>query len=193
MIKEIKKIYESDSSLIEEQQYLFDGKIMKILVEYEGLPIIMVERDQLLNLIRKRDWLREVYQSIYKKNSCRNIKKLIKERFAFDDEEFDEPVNELQKLLNVIQDYNQQLQDAFKGTPKLKALKEFFDNSELPLYKLDNFEKNKKKIEQFEAILDEIKLEMQGKDKKKLYSLVAKAEKLSIQDDLLDEARKMCS
>ena len=188
MSKEIRRIYESDSSLIEEQQYLFDGKIMKILVEYEGLPIAMEERDQLLVLLRKRDWLREAYQSIYKKNSHRNIKKLMKERFAFDDEEFNEPVAELQKVLDVIQDYSQQLQDILKGTPRLKALKKFFDNDEISQYKLDSFEKNKRKMELFEATLAEIKGEMQHKDKRKLPALVAKAEKFGIQDELLDDA-----
>lgn len=188
MLKEIKKIYESNSSFIEEQQYLFDGKIMKTLVEYEGLPIVMDERDKLLALLRKRDWLREVYQSICKNNSYRNIKKLIKERLAFDDEEFTEPVAELQKVLDLINDLSQQLQEILKSTPKLKALKVFFEKEEISQYKLELFEKNKKKIEQFENLLSEIKAEMQGKEKKKLQVLLAKAEKFGIQDELLEEA-----
>lgn len=191
MTKEIKKIYESDSSLIEEQQYLFDGKIMKMLVEYEGIPIILEERESLLNLIRKRDWLREAYQSIFKKNSYRNIKKLIKEKFAFDDEEFDQPTLELQKILNVIQDYNSQLQDMLKNTPKLKDLKKFFENEDLVHYKLDLFEKSKKKMEQFQNLLAEIKAEINAKDHRKLPALISKAEKLGIYDELLEEARRL--
>ena len=192
MVKELKKIYEVDSSLIEEQQYLFDGKIMKSLVEYEGLPAIMEERDLLLNLLRKRDWLREAYQSIYKKNSYRNIKKLVKERGNFDEESFSDAVAELNKVLVVIQEYNNQLQDILKGQPTLTQLKKFFENEEIVHYKLDLFEKTKKKVEQFEAVLQEIKEEMNAKDKKKLAGLVAKAEKLGIKDGLLDEAIASC-
>jgi hypothetical protein len=192
MVKELKKIYETDSSLIEEQQYLFDGKIMKSLVEYEGLPVIMDERDLLLNLLRKRDWLREAYQSIYKKNSYRNIKKLIKERGNLDDESFADAVNELNKVLSVIQEYNNQLQDLMKGQPTLAQLKKFFENEEIAHYKLDSFEKMKKKVELFENVLTEIKDEMNAKDKKKLAGLVAKAEKLGIKDNLLDEAIASC-
>ena len=193
MLKEIKKIYETDSTLIEEQQYLYDGKIMKALVEYEGLPIIMEERDLLLSLLRKRDWLREAFQSIYKKNSYRNIKNLIKEKYAFDDEEFVEPVEQLQKILGVIQEYNQTLQDILKNSSNMKELKQFFENEEVSKYNFDLFDKTKKKMEQFEGILSEIRLEMQNKDKRKLPGLVNRAEKLGIHDNILDEARKLYS
>lgn len=193
MSKELKKIYETDSTLIEEQQYLFDAKIMKSLVEYEGLPVIMEERDNLLILLRKRDWLREAYQSIYKKNSYRNIKKLIKERCTFEEENFTEAVSELQKILGVIQEYNSQLQDILKGAPTLPQLKKFFENEEIMHYKLDLFEKTKKKVEQFESIMAEIREEILTKDRKRLPALVAKAEKLGIKDGLLDEAAGMCS
>jgi len=165
---------------------------MKSLVEYEGLPVIMEERDGLLNLLRKRDWLREAYLSIYKKNSYRNIKKLIKERCAFEEENFADAINELQKILGVIQEYNSQLQDLLKGAPTLTQLKLFFENEEIIHYKLDSFEKTKKKVDQFEIILGEIKEEMMTKDKKKLPALVSKAEKLGIKDGLLDEAISMC-
>lgn len=193
MVKEVKKIYESDSVLIEEQQYLFDGKIMKILVDYEGLPVIIEERDNLLTLLRKRDWLREAYQSIYKKNSYRNIKKLLNERFAFDDEEFKEPITELQSMLTVIQEYSQELQEILKNTPTLALLKKFFENEEISHYKLDIFERNKRKLEQFESLLEEIKGEIKTKDKKKLAGLVAKAEKFGIKADVLNEASEYCS
>ena len=179
--------------MIEEQQYLYDGKIMKALVEYEGLPIIMEERDLLLSLLRKRDWLREAFQSIYKKNSYRNIKNLIKEKYAFDDEEFVEPVEQLQKILGVIQEYNQTLQDILKNSSNMKELKQFFENEEVSKYNFDLFDKTKKKMEQFEGILSEIRLEMQNKDKRKLPGLVNRAEKLGIHDNILDEARKLYS
>ena len=192
MSKELRKIYESDSVLIEEQQYLFDGKIMKCLVEYEGLPVVMEERDLLLNLIRKRDWLREAYQSIYKKNSYRNIKKLIKERANFDEDSFSDAVDELNKVIEVIQEYNNELQDLLKDQPTLTQLQNFFKNEDIVHYKLDLFEKTKRKVEQFEALLQEIKEEMSSKDKKKLAGLVAKAEKLGIKDEILDEAIASC-
>ena len=192
MAKELRKIYESDSVLIEEQQYLFDGKIMKSLVEYEGLPVIMEERDLLLNLIRKRDWLREAYQSIYKKNSYRNIKKLIKERGNFEEETFEDAVVELNKVIEVIQEFSDQLQDVLRDQPTLTQLRRFFENEDVVHYKLDIFEKTKRKMEQFEAVLQEIKEEMNAKDKKKLAGLVAKAEKLGIKDEVLDEAIAAC-
>ena len=47
-------------------------------------------------------------------------------------------------------------------------------------------------MEQFEAVLQEIKEEMNAKDKKKLAGLVAKAEKLGIKDEVLDEAIAAC-
>ena len=75
----------------------------------------------------------------------------------------------------------------------MKELKQFFENEEVSKYNFDLFDKTKKKMEQFEGILSEIRLEMQNKDKRKLPGLVNRAEKLGIHDNILDEARKLYS
>ena len=171
---------------VSEEQGLLDLWMQKALAEYEALPVVLQERDCLMRLLQKRDWAREALKCIRLKASSRNIKKLLKQGLAFNDPILDSLVSQLEELHSSINYYTNQLHALSSSKAFLQEYKVFLESVPEQFSKFEKFEKLRKKIEQFETILNEVQKTQNG-EYLQLYNNLERAKKLNIQHDTLKQ------
>lgn len=151
--------YEDALDAIVQEEHI----LHQILLEYEGFPVELDRRNELLKLIRKRDWIIEAANCIYKKTSTRHMKKLLKDAEVLNDRDLDFIVKKLNDLYKDSSQYNNRIQDLLSGNASYIELKEILSTPQVKELKTEKIEKLRKKLRSFETLLAEINKELEGR------------------------------
>lgn len=156
---ERKENYEEISAIIVQEEYL----IHKLMLEFEGFPVELEIRNDLTKIMKKRDWIMEAANCIYKKTSTRHMKKLLKDVDALNDTDLSFIIDKLKDLYKDSSQYNTRIQDLLYGNASYNELKEILATPQVKELKTEKIEKLRKKMRSFENIISDISKELDTK------------------------------